>query len=140
MTFLLDTNVVSEFMKPKPDQNVLHWLENADEDITFMSVVSLAELRHGIELLDAGRRKSALHSWLSEHLPERFAGRILAIDSVIADQWGRLSAAARRQGIGLQVMDGFIAATALAHSHVVVTRNTRDFQRLDIAVVNPWQA
>jgi predicted nucleic acid-binding protein len=127
-------------MKPKPDQNVLRWLENADEDITFMSVVSLAELRHGVELLDAGRRKRALHSWLSEHLPERFAGRILAIDSVIADQWGRLSAAARRQGIGLQVMDGFIAATALAHSHVVVTRNIRDFQRLDIAVVNPWQA
>jgi predicted nucleic acid-binding protein len=140
VTFLLDTNIVSEFMKPKPDQNVLRWLKNADEDITFMSVVSLAELRHGIELLDAGRRKSALHSWLSEHLPERFAGRILAIDSVIADQWGRLSAAARRQGIGLQVMDGFIAATALAHSHVVVTRNVRDFQRLDIAVVNPWQA
>ena len=126
-------------MKPKPDQNVLRWLENADEDITFMSVVSLAELRRGIELLDAGRRKSALHSWLSEHLPERFAGRILAIDSVIADQWGRLSAAAHRQGIGLPVMDGFIAATALAHSHVVVTRNVRDFQRLDVAVVNPWQ-
>jgi predicted nucleic acid-binding protein len=139
VTFLLDTNVVSEFMKPKPDQKVLHWLENADEDITFMSVISLAELRLGIDLLDAGRRKSALHSWLSEHLPERFAGRIIAIDSVIADHWGRLSAAARRQGISLQVMDGFIAATAAAHSHVVVTRNVRDFQRLDVAVVNPWQ-
>lgn len=139
MTFLLDTNVVSEFVKPKPDQNVLHWFEKADEDITFMSVISLAELRRGIELLDAGRRKSALHSWLSEHLPERFAGRIITIDSVIADHWGRLSAAARRQGFGLQVIDGFIAATALAHSHVVVTRNVRNFQRLDVAVVNPWQ-
>jgi len=140
VTFLLDTNVISEFVKPKPDQNVLRWLEKADEDVTFMSVVSLAELRYGIELLDAGRRKSALHSWVSEHLPERFAGRILAIDSVIANQWGRLSAAARQRGTGLQVMDGFIAATALAHSHVVVTRNVRDFQNLDIEVVNPWRA
>lgn len=139
MTFLLDTNVVSEFIKPKPDQNVVQWFANADEDVTFMSVVSLAELRRGIELLDAGRRKSALHSWLSERLPERFAGRIVAIDSVIADQWGRLSAAARRQGIGLQVMDGFIAATALSHSHVVVTRNVRDFQHLGVATFDPWQ-
>jgi predicted nucleic acid-binding protein len=140
VSFLLDTNVVSEFMKLKPDQNVLHWLAKADEDVTFMSVVSLAELRLGIELLDAGRRKTALHSWLSEHLLERFAGRIVAIDSVIADRWGRLSAAARRRGISLQVMDGFIAATALVHSHAVVTRNIRDFHRLDVAVVNPWQA
>jgi predicted nucleic acid-binding protein len=138
MKVLLDTNVLSEVRRPAPEPKVLAWLDAIDEDRAFISVASIAELKRGIALMDAGRRREALAAWLAEDLPARFAGRIVPIDPAIAERWGDLMAQARQSGIGLSVMDGFFAATALAKEFVLATRNTKDFAPLGMPMFNPW--
>jgi predicted nucleic acid-binding protein len=137
MNVLLDTNVLSEVRRPAPDPKVLAWLDMIDEDRTFISVASIAELRRGIALMDDGRRRDALAAWLAEDLPARFAGRIVPIDSGIAERWGDLMAQARQSGFALSVMDGFFAATALAKELVLATRNSKDFAALGVPLLNP---
>jgi predicted nucleic acid-binding protein len=136
--FLLDTNVLSEVRRPEPDRGVLEWLDRLDEDRAFVSVVSLAEIRRGVALMEKGRRREALAGWLARDLLERFAGRILAVDERTALAWGDLMAEAKRRGLGLASMDGLLAAAALAHDLTLVTRNTRDFQDLGVALLDPW--
>ena len=97
MSFLLDTNVVSEWVKPRPDAGVAAWLAEADEDRVFISVITLAELRYGIERMATGNRRRRLDEWLRNELPLRFEGRILAIDGATADAWARSWRAGRRQ-------------------------------------------
>ncbi len=138
MKVLLDTNVLSEVRRPAPDLKVLAWLNAIDEDRAFISVASIAELKRGIALMDAGRRREALTAWLAEDLPARFAGRILPIDPAIAERWGILMAHAGQSGVALSVMDGFFAATALAQELVLATRNTKDFVPLGLPLFNPW--
>lgn len=138
MKLLLDTNVLSEVRRPAPDPKVLAWLDGIDEDRAFISVASIAELRRGIALMDAGRRRDALAAWIAGDLPARFAGRIVPIDLAIAEHWGDLMAQARRSGFALSVMDGFFAATALAKELVLATRNTKDFAPLGVPLFNPW--
>jgi predicted nucleic acid-binding protein len=138
MTFLLDTNLVSEWTKPLPNRGVMSWLNDVDEDRVFLSVVSLAELRSGVASLAAGRRREQLDVWLSVELPQRFEGRLLTIDAAIADQWGRVTAMAKAAGRPIHTMDAFLAATALVHDFVVVTRNTSDFEAAKVGVVSPW--
>lgn len=138
MNWLLDTNVVSEWVKPRPDANVARWLAAADEDHTFLSVVTFAEIRQGIEEMAPGRRREALKSWLQAELQARFEGRILGVDLAVAEACGAAIARSRRIGIHLGVMDAFFAATAQAHGLTLVTRNTKHFERLGIAIINPW--
>lgn len=138
MNFLLDTNVLSEVRRPSPDVNVLRWLDVLDEDRAFLSVVTIAELKRGVSLMDTGLRRDALAAWISNELPNRFVTRIVPINAQIAEQWGELMAVTRRQGIALSIMDGFLAATALVHGLVVVTRNTKDFSPVGVPVFNPW--
>ena len=137
-SYLLDTCVISEWTKPRPDVGVMGWLSASDETTVCLSVISLAELARGVELLPAGRRREVLDVWLVYDLPTRFEGRILQVTPAIAAAWGRLMALARRGGFEMAVMDGFFAATAVVHSLTFVTRNTRDFERLDIPLLNPW--
>ena len=139
MNVLIDTNVLSEVRRPAPDPKVLAWLHGLDEDRSFISVASIAELRRGIALMDEGRRRATLADWLTHDLPARFAGRILPIDPAIAERWGDLMASARKRGFALSVMDGFLAATALAHELVLATRNTRDFEPFGILLLDPWR-
>lgn len=138
MKVLLDTNVLSEVRRPAPELKVLGWLDTIDEDRAFISVASIAELRRGIALMEDGRRREALAAWLAVDLPGRFSGRILPIDSTIAERWGDVMAQARQSGFALSVMDGFFAATALAHQLVLATRNTKDFAPLGVPLFNPW--
>jgi predicted nucleic acid-binding protein len=138
VSFLLDTNVVSEWVRPRPDPGVVAWLAEADEDRIFISVVSLAELRYGIERLAAGQRRRRLDEWLREDLPLRFEGRVLPIDTLIADTWGRLTALREASGRPIGAADAFIAATAEARDLTLVTRNVPDFERTVRAIVNPW--
>ncbi|MCP3441815.1 PIN domain-containing protein [Bradyrhizobium sp. CCGUVB14] len=140
MNLLLDTNVLSEVQRPAPSPKVLAWLDTVDEDRAFISVASIAELRRGVALLDDGRRRVALTAWLSHDLPARFAERILPIDHSVAERWGYLMAQSRRSGIALSVMDGFFAATALAHNLTLVTRNVKDFATFGVPLHNPWDA
>lgn len=138
MSFLLDTNVISEGAKPRPDEGVMGWLASIDEEQLHLSIVSLAELRHGIERLAAGRRKSALDLWLTDELPARFESRLVPVDAGTADAWGRIVAAAQTAGRPIGAMDAFIAATAKQHELTLVTRNIVDFEATGIHLFNPW--
>ena len=138
MSFLLDTNVVSEWVKPRPDPGVIAWLSDVDEDRVFISVITLAELRHGIERMGDDRRRRRLDEWLRHELPQRFEGRILPIDDTVADAWGKV--VARREALGrpIEPMDAFIAAIVQVHELTLVTRNAPDFRSSVKAIVNPW--
>lgn len=138
MSFLLDTNVVSEWTKPQPNAGVVEWLAQVDEDEVFLSVVTFAELRHGIERLPAGARRRRLDEWLHGELPLRFEGRIVGVDGAIADEWGRLVARREARGRPIHAMDALIAATAQVHGLTLVTRNTADFQSSVKSLLNPW--
>ena len=140
MSFLLDTNVVSEFVKPRPSQQLSLWLDSADEDELFLSVVTLAELRLGIETMAAGKRRDRLMAWLHDDLPQRFENRLVAVDHAVAEAWGVVMARARRAGRAMATIDGFFAATVEAYGLTLVTRDARDFAGAGIKLFNPWQA
>jgi predicted nucleic acid-binding protein len=139
VSFLVDTNVVSEWVRPQPDRNVISWLAEVDEDRVFISVISFAEIRWGVELLPVGRRRERLATWLAEELPVRFEERILDIDQRVAETWGVVTARGQKIGLTLGSMDALVAATAEAHNLTLATRNVKDFQRLGIALFDPWQ-
>jgi len=139
MNFLLDTNVISEWVKPQPDRNVVSWLAEVDEDRVFISVISFAEIRHGIEVMPISRRRERLAQWLIEELPLRFEDRVFAVDCAVADSWGVVMARSQKAGLALGAMDAFVAAIAETHSLTLVTRNIKDFGHLGISIVNPWQ-
>ena len=138
MSFLLDTNVVSEWTKPRPNAGVVEWLARVDEDEAFLSVVTFAELRHGIERLPTGERRRRLDEWLRNDLALRFEDRIIGVDGAIADEWGRVIARRETRGRPMSAMDALIAATAQVHDLTVVTRNAADFQSFVKNVLNPW--
>jgi hypothetical protein len=138
VSFLLDTNVVSEWVKPRPEPGVVAWLAEVDEDRVFLSVITLGELRHGIERLAAGRRRSRLDAWLRDELPLRFEGRVLPIDASVADAWGTIVARRDRAGHPIGSLDALIAATAEVHALTLVTRNASDFRSSVKVVFDPW--
>jgi toxin FitB len=136
--YLLDTNVVSEWVKPRPEPRVVGWLTGVDEDRVYLSVVTVAEIRHGIERLQPGRRRTRLDAWLRADLPLRFEGRLLGIDTAVADAWGAIVARRERSGRPIGVMDAFVAATAEVHALTLVTRNASDFASAVTTVFDPW--
>ena len=140
MRLLLDTNVLSEVTRPSPDAGVLEWLNGLDEDRSFISVVSIAEIRRGVALMDEGRKREALAEWLARDLPQRFEQRVLPVDEAVALAWGDLMGLAKRRGRGLSSMDGMIAATAIAQQLTLATRNTKDFEGFGIELFDPWTA
>lgn len=137
MNFLLDTNAVSEWVKPRPNPGLIRWMESADEDRVFLSVISLAELRYGVERMAMGARRSRLERWLQDELPLRFEGRILPVDRKVAEAWGRTVSRCDALGHPTGAMDAFLSATAEVHRLTLVTRNVSDFPVLQ-TIVNPW--
>lgn len=138
MRLLLDTNVLSEVTRPLPETGVLDWLDRLDEDRTFISVVSIAEIRRGVALMAKGRKRDALAEWLARDLTARFEQRIISVEERVALTWGDLMGDAKRSGRGLSSMDGLIAATAIAHDLTLATRHIRDFEGFGIDLINPW--
>ena len=138
--FLIDTNVVSEFIKPQPDSKVIRWLEAADPESLFASVITFGEIRLGIEDLAPGKRRTDLEQWLDQGLPEWFEDHLLPVTKAIVDRWGRLIIQAKRGGITITTADGLIAATAIEHDLTLVTRNVKDFAGLGVTIFNPWEA
>jgi predicted nucleic acid-binding protein len=139
LNFLLDTNVVSEWVKSKPDAKVVRWLTSVDDDRVYLSVITFAELRQGVYELLPGLRRDSLESWIEGDLYLRFEGRILDVDLAVASAWGEMIAQSTKMGINLNVMDAFLAATAKVHTLTLVTRNTRHFAQLDLTLANPWR-
>jgi predicted nucleic acid-binding protein len=138
MSFLLDTNILSEPMKERPNSGVLAWLSRVNEDEVFVSVVTITELRCGVERLATGKRRERLDGWLRKDLISRFEGRILPVDLGIGDACGRLMARSESTGRPIEARDAFIAATAEVHGLTLVTRNTSDFEPTLKAIINPW--
>jgi toxin FitB len=136
--FLLDTNVISELIKPQPEPKIVTWVEATDESLLNLSVLTFGEIRKGIDSLPNGSRRIALESWLSHDLVVRFANRILGIDQPVADRWGRIAARAHSAKQLLSVIDGMLAATALEYNLTLVTRNTKDVAVTGVPIFNPW--
>jgi predicted nucleic acid-binding protein len=140
VSFLLDTNVISEWVKPRPDRGVIQWLAAADEDRVYISVVTISEIRFGIEKLPAGARRRRIENWLVADLPMRFDKRILPISVEIADACGKLRGRGRAAGRPIAAMDAFIAATAQVADLTLVTRNISDFDIVGLPIISPWIA
>lgn len=137
--FLLDTNCISEVALPNANTGVTRWFAETPELNTYLSVLTVGEIRKGIEKLAHGRRRVQLEQWLNQDLRIRFSLRLLSIDEAIAERWGILDTNARKRGRSLPVIDGLLAATALEHNLTLVTRNTRDFEAIPVSVVSPWE-
>ncbi len=135
MSYLIDTNVLSELRRREPDPGVVAWFEERPATTLYLSVLTLGELRKGVEALPKGKRKLKLTDWLDIALPEFFAGRIFSIDAEVANRWGRLLAAAKKP---LPAIDSLLGATALTHNLRLVTRNVSDFRHPGLELINPW--
>ena len=135
MSYLVDTNVVSELRRKTPDQDVIDWFAQRPPSTLFLSVLTIGEIRKGIQgVIDEGRRQS-LQDWLETDLKNFFTGRILSIDEAVAERWGQLVASAGRP---LPAIDSLLAATAIEHDLMLITRNTKDFADLPVRQFNPW--
>ena len=136
MSYLVDTNVLSELRRKRPEPSVVAWFSERPRQSLFLSVLTLGEIRKGIERLNDAARQQPLQDWLEVELPRYFLGRVLPVDAGIADRWGRLQA---NPGRPLPAIDSLLAATALQHDLSLVTRNTADFEGLGVRLINPWQ-
>ena len=138
MRYLLDTNVLSELVKRRPDARVRRWIDAQSPLDLALSVLSLGEIERGIARLAAGRRRTTLSRWARVELPSQFTGRLLGIDAAVAVAWGALSARAAQDGRSLPVIDGLLLATAQARDLTLVTRNASDCAGHGVPVYDPW--
>ncbi len=135
--WLLDTNVLSETLRPAPDARVMTWLAGIDAEKCFVSVLTLGELRKGVLKLSAGKQRTRLAHWLDHTLADWFGERVVPIDQAVCGRWAELLVAAGRQ---LPAIDSLLAASAATHDLVVCTRNVADFSLPGVTVTNPWEA
>jgi len=135
MSYLLDTNILSETVRSTPSKAVISWLDSVPADALFISVLTLGEIRKGVELLGDAKRRERLRVWLEHELPAWFEGRVLPVDLAVTDRWGRLLAEVRRS---VPSIDSLLAATALHHELRLVTRNADDFHYPGLEVINPF--
>ncbi len=138
MTFLLDTNVLSETFKPRPAQQVVDWLAGRLATDLYLSVITVGEIVRGARRLRDEARRRAYAAWIERQLMGDFKGRILPFDAEAATIWGEMLAAGDKAGLPLPVVDAQIAAVARRHGMTVVTRNVRDFSLMNVPMLNPW--
>jgi toxin FitB len=139
MKYLLDTCVISELVAKKPSTGVLKWIDSIDPDSAYLSVITIGEIRKGIEKLPDSQRRATLHAWLTEDLIARFGGRILPVDMEVVLVWGQLTGSLESEGKKMGAIDSLIAASALYNHCSLVTRNESDFKHTGIAIINPWR-
>ncbi len=139
MKYLLDTNVISELVAKHPNPHVIQWVDSLDMDSIYLSVITIGELRRGIEKLSDSKRKETLRDWLNDDLLIRFSGRILVLDVAVMLTWGELTGRLERIGKPLSAIDSLIAALALHHNCTLLRRDEDDFKETGITIVNPWQ-
>jgi predicted nucleic acid-binding protein len=137
---LLDTNVISEPQRREPNARVLEWLDAQALETLYLSVITVAELRAGIALMPAGKRRDSLHENLEKRLLPMFANRVLSFDMACTKAYAELLATSRAAGLAVETADAFIASVALANGFAVATRDTRPFEAAGVSVINPWQA
>ncbi len=135
---LLDTNVVSEPLRPAPDARVIQWIDAQPLETLFLSAITVAELRAGLALLPAGKRRTGLQQNLEKRVLPLFAGRVLPFDLACTQAYAVLLARARTAGLAIATADGYIAAIAAANGFTVATRDTGPFEAAGVAVIDPW--
>lgn len=136
---LLDTNVVSEPLRPAPDARVIEWIDAQPLETLFLSVITVAELRAGVAQLPAGKRRTGLQQNLEKRVLPLFAGRVLAFDLACTPAYAELMVRTRSAGLAIATADGYIAAIAAANGFTVATRETGAFEAAGSAVINPWK-
>lgn len=129
---------MSEPQKPQPSAAVERFIRDTPEGSLYLSIITIAELYRGVALMAEGRRRARLSEWVAAELPERFGDRLLPISTAVAALWGDMMAHSRRNGLNMSTMDGFLAATAAAHSLAIATRNVRHFTGLGLTIIDPW--
>ena len=138
MAFLIDTNIVSETVRPKPEPRVLAWVERRSPAELFLASITIGELMRGARKIKEEARRTTYERWIENDLSEQFEGRILPFDDKTARIWGRLMGDGDRKGLTPAAADAQIAAIAMGHGLVLVTRNVRDFENFDLEIANPW--
>ena len=138
MNYLLDTCVISELIRENPDVNVVTWISGTPETSMYLSVLTIGEIHKGIEKLPESKKKDRLHKWVNSDLCIRFKNRILDLDLEVSTKWGQIQGKAEQVGKPMPLIDGLIAATALSHDLIVVTRNTKDMEQSGVTLINPW--
>lgn len=138
MNYLLDTCLISELAKSKPDEKVVDWVLSENETGFYVSVLTFGELHKGIEKLPESKKKEELRSWIEDELKNRFQNRIIGIDMRVSILWGKIQCIAEKKGNPMPAVDALIAATALAHDLTVVTRNVSDMEQSGVRLLNPW--
>ena len=137
MNYLLDTNVISELVKPIPNEAVLKWIDAINDEKLYLSVITIGEIRKGVAGIQDAQRQEKISKWLEIELPDYFEDRILNIDIKVADMWGQIQSKNKRYT--LPAIDGLIAATAKVYDLTLVTRNEKDFIHASIEIINPWE-
>jgi predicted nucleic acid-binding protein len=140
VNYLLDTCVISEVAKPKPEKSVIRWIEGCDEESLFLSVLTIGEIQKGIARISDNTRRIKFQQWLDTNLRQRFVYRILSINEAVAMTWGLVQGKAEASGRPLPTIDGLLGATALVHNLALVTRNEPDFLATGANVFNPWNS
>lgn len=138
MAFLLDTNIISEIRRPRPEPKMLAFIEEQPLESLYISAVTLAELRFGIELVDEPNRRKSLEEWITNRVRPMFENRVLPVTEDIMLKWRLLVESGRKSGHTFSQPDLIIAATAAHHGFRVVTRDTSDFEKTNVPVINPW--
>lgn len=135
---LLDTNIISEPLRPAPDTRVIAWIDAQPLETLFLSAITVAELRAGVALLPAGKRRTGLLQNVEKRVLPLFAGRVVPFDLACTQAYAELMARAGKAGLAVATADGYIAATAAANGFTVASRDTGPFEAAGAAVINPW--
>ena len=138
MNYLLDTCVISELVRPRPDENVINWINNTPNERLFLSVITIGEIRKGITKLPESKKKNQLANWL-DTLLEDYQKKIYPINLQVAENWGIIQGKADNDGTPLASVDSLIASIAYTHNLIVVTRNEKDFAASNVELLNPWK-
>jgi len=138
LKYLLDTNIISEFISKKPNQKVLDFIESLNEDDIFLSVITIGEIKFGVEKVESQRKKEDLLDWLENSLLQRFDNKIVNIDIEIMLKWGEMNQYLKTIGKPIPIMDSLIASTCKAKNFTLITRNEKDFYSFDIEIINPF--
>jgi predicted nucleic acid-binding protein len=139
MNYLLDTNAISELIAKQPNKKVVEWIDSLDPNTIYLSVITIGEIRKGIEKLPPSKPRDSVKAWLETDLLLRFQGRILDITSDVMLTWGELAGRLENEGKPIAAIDSLIAATALQGTFCLVTRNDSDFQHTGVTIINPWK-
>ena len=139
MKYLLDTNIISEFISQNPNQKVVKYILTLNETDLYLSAITIGEIKAGIEKLDASRKKETLTQWLEKDLLIRFENRIVFIDTDVMLKWGEINNRLKKSGTPLPIMDSIIGASCEVFNMTLITRNEKDFKKIYTKIVNPFK-